>query len=59
MQKNTGTIVDALKERTNPLMKYRKHKQVKELNKAVQDLKVEVDTKKKTQMEATLEIENL
>jgi len=32
---------------------------VKELNKAVQDLKVEVETIKKTQMEANLEMENL
>jgi predicted nucleic acid-binding Zn-ribbon protein len=32
---------------------------VKELNKAVQDLKMEVETIKKSQMEATLEMENL
>jgi hypothetical protein len=30
-----------------------------ELNKAIQDLKREVDTEKKTQSEATLEIETL
>jgi len=29
------------------------------LNKAIQDLKVEVETQKKTQMETTLEMENL
>ena len=29
------------------------------MNKAIQDLKVEVETIKKTQMEANLEIENL
>jgi uncharacterized coiled-coil protein SlyX len=34
-------------------------KQVKELNKAIQDLKVEVETIKKTQMVANLEMENL
>jgi hypothetical protein len=34
-------------------------KQVKELNKVVQDLKVEVETIKKTQMEANLEMENV
>jgi hypothetical protein len=34
-------------------------KQVKELHKAVQDLKVERETIKKTQMEANLEMENL
>lgn len=33
-------------------------KLVKELNKAIQDLKVEVETIKKTQMEANLEMEN-
>ena len=32
---------------------------MKELNKVVQDLKVEVETIKETQMEATLEMENL
>ena len=34
-------------------------KQVKGLNKVIQDLKVEVETIKKTQMEANLEMENL
>jgi cell division protein FtsL len=34
-------------------------KQVMELNETIQDLKREVDTIKKTQSEATLEIENL
>jgi chromosome segregation ATPase len=34
-------------------------KQVMELNKTIQDLKKELDTIKKTQSEATLEIENL
>ena len=34
-------------------------KQVKELNKEIQDLKVEIETIKKTQMEANLEMENL
>jgi hypothetical protein len=32
-------------------------KQVKELNKAIQDIKLEVERKKKTQMEANLEME--
>jgi len=32
---------------------------VKEINKAVQDLKVEIETIKKTQTEEILEIENL
>jgi hypothetical protein len=34
-------------------------KQVKELNKVLQELNVEVETIKKTQMEANLEMENL
>ena len=34
-------------------------KQVKELNKAIPDLKVKVETIKKSQMEANLEMENL
>jgi len=34
-------------------------KQIKELNKAVQDLQMEVETIKKSQMEATMEMENL
>jgi hypothetical protein len=33
-------------------------KQVKELNKTIQDLKMEVETIKKSQRETTLEIEN-
>jgi hypothetical protein len=34
-------------------------KQVKELNKAVHDLKMEIETIKKTQIEPTLLVENL
>ena len=34
-------------------------KQVKELNKTIQDLKIEVETTKKSQRETTLEIENI
>jgi predicted nucleic acid-binding Zn-ribbon protein len=34
-------------------------KQVKELNKTIQDLKMEVETIKKSRRETTLEIENL
>jgi predicted nucleic acid-binding Zn-ribbon protein len=36
-----------------------KTKQVKELNKTIQDLKMEIETIKKSQRETTLEIENL
>jgi hypothetical protein len=34
-------------------------KQVNVMNKIVQDLKMEIETKKKVQMESTLEMENL
>jgi prefoldin subunit 5 len=46
--------VEALKEKQE-----KTSKQVMELNKTILDLKREVDTIKKTQSEATLEIENL
>ena len=34
-------------------------KQVKEMNKTIQDLKLEIETIKKSQIETTLELENL
>jgi hypothetical protein len=40
-------------------MKENTSKQVKELNKGIQDLKVEAETIKKIQMEASLDMENL
>ena len=62
IQENTGKQVEALKKETNKSLKEIQGntiKQVKELNKAGQDLRVEVETIKKTQMEANLEMENL
>ena len=62
IQENTGKQVEALKEETNKSLKEIHEstiRKVKELNKAVQDLKVEVETIKKTQMETNLEMENL
>lgn len=38
-----------LNEETNPLKNLWKHKQWKEMNKTVQDLKVEIESVKKTQ----------
>ena len=49
-----GNISDSLKE-----IQKITGKQVKELNKVIPDLKVEVETIKKTQMEKILEMENL
>jgi hypothetical protein len=61
IQENTGKQVEALKEKTwQSLKKITENtiKQVKEMNKTIQDLKMEVETIKKSQRETTLEIEN-
>ena len=54
IQENTGKQVEALKE-----LKERTTKQGKELNKTIQDLKMVVETIKKSQREKTLDIEHL
>jgi uncharacterized coiled-coil DUF342 family protein len=62
IQENTGQKVEALKEETNKSLKEilgNAIKQVKELDKMVQELKLEIETVKKTQREATMEIDNL
>jgi gas vesicle protein len=62
IQENTAKQVeDIKKEAQKSLKEFQENttKQVIELNKTIQDLKREVDTIKKTQREATLEIENL
>ena len=62
IQENTGKQVEALKEEAQKSLKELQEnttKQVMELNKTIQDLKREVDTIKKTQSEAMLEIETL
>ena len=62
IQENTDKQVEALKEETqNSLKELQENttKQVKELNKTIQDLKMEIETIKKSQRETTLEIENL
>ena len=61
-QENTTKQVENLKEETQKFLKKMQEnttKQVMELNKTILDLKREVDTIKKTQSEATLEIETL
>jgi chromosome segregation ATPase len=52
---------DIKKEINNSLKEIQENttKQVKELNKTIQDLKMEVETMKKSQRETTLKIENL
>jgi predicted nucleic acid-binding Zn-ribbon protein len=62
IQENTGKQVVALKEETqNSLQELQENipKQVKELNKTIQDLKMEVETIKKSQSETILDIEIL
>jgi esterase/lipase len=62
IQENTAKQVEDLKEETQKSLKEFQEnttKQVMKLNKTMQDLKREVDKIKKTENEATLEIENL
>ena len=62
IQENTGKQVKDLKEETQKSLKELQEnttKQRKELNKTIQDLKMEIETIKKSQRETTLEIENL
>ena len=62
IQENTGKQLEAFKEETQKSLRELQEnttKQVMELNKTIQDLKMEVETIKKTQRETTLEIENL
>jgi septal ring factor EnvC (AmiA/AmiB activator) len=62
IEKNTAKQVKELREETQKSLKELQEnttKQVMELNKTIQDLKREVDTIKKTQSEATLDIETL
>ena len=62
IQENTTKRVEDIKEEAQKSLKELQEnmtKQVMELNKTIQDIKREVDTIKKTQSEATLEIETL
>ena len=62
IQENTGNHLEAFKEETQKCLRELQEnttKQVMEMNKTILELKREVDTIKKTQIEATLEIETL
>jgi hypothetical protein len=60
IQENTGKQVEVLKEDTNKsLKKYRKTQTSEGIEQNGQDIKLKVETIKKTQMEATQEMENL
>jgi predicted RNase H-like nuclease (RuvC/YqgF family) len=62
IQENTAKQVEDLKEETQKFLKELQEnttKQVMELNKTIKDIKSEVNTIKKTQSEAMVEIETL
>ena len=62
IQENTGKQLETLKEETQKCLRELQEnntKQEMELNKTIQDLKMEVETMKKTQRETTLGIETL
>jgi formate-dependent nitrite reductase cytochrome c552 subunit len=61
IQENIGKQLEAFKEETQKCLRELQEnttKQVMELNKTIQDLKMEVETMKKTQTETTLEDRN-
>jgi hypothetical protein len=61
IQENTGKQLEALKGETQkPLKEFQENtiKEAKEMNKIVQDLKLEIGTIKKSQEETMLELEN-
>jgi uncharacterized protein YukE len=62
IQENTSKQVEALKEETHKSHKETQEnitKQVKELNMVIQDLKMGIETIKKSQRETALVLENL
>jgi hypothetical protein len=62
IHENTAKQVEDIKEETQKSLKELQEnttKRVMELNRTIQDIKMEVDTIKKTQSEATLERETL
>ena len=62
IQDNTSKQVEVHEEETQKFFEELQEnatKQVMELNKTIQDLKIEIETIKKSQRETTLEIENL
>ena len=60
IKENTGKKVEVLKEETEKSLKGLQEytiKQVAEMNKTIQDLKMEIETIMKSQRETTLELE--
>ena len=62
MQENTGKQVEDLKEETQKFFKELQEntiKQAKKMKKKIQDLKMKIETIKKSQRETTVDLENL
>jgi predicted nucleic acid-binding Zn-ribbon protein len=62
LEMNTGKQLEAINEKTQKSLKESQEntiKQAKEMNKTIQDIKMEIETIKKSQRETTLELENL
>jgi chromosome segregation ATPase len=62
IQENTGKQLEVFKEETQKSLKELQEntiKQAKERNKTIQDLKMKLETIKKSQRETTMELENL
>jgi Zn finger protein HypA/HybF involved in hydrogenase expression len=62
IQENIGKQTQVLKEKTQKSLKELQEntiKQAKKMNKTIQDLKVEIETIKKSQRKKTLELENI
>ena len=62
IQENTGKQVENLKEETQKSLKELQEntiKQARKINKTIQNLKMKIETIKKSQRETTLELENL
>jgi predicted nucleic acid-binding Zn-ribbon protein len=56
---NKGKQVEAHKEETQGSFNELQENTIKQANKTIQDLKMEIETKKKSQRETTLKLENL
>ena len=59
IQENTDKQLEALKEETQKSLKELQENTIKQANKTIQDLKMEIETIKKSQRETTLELEIL
>jgi uncharacterized coiled-coil protein SlyX len=59
IQENTGKQLDTLKEETQKSLKELQENTIKQANKTIQDLKMEIETMKKSQRETALELVNL